>query len=111
MFNTQIIDILTDQIALIKLASSYKIWIIILPIVSFSAFIWDGIYIGATEGKTMRNAMIISSLVIFIPCLHIFSTIWGNNGMWLAMTLFMLFRGITLHLFYRKNILSKSNIS
>jgi MATE family multidrug resistance protein len=111
MFSNQIINILTDQVALIELAKSYKIWIIILPIVSFSAFIWDGIYIGATEGKTMRNAMILSSLVIFIPCLHLFSTIWGNNGMWLAMALFMLFRGILLHLFYQKNVLSKSNIT
>jgi len=106
-FNQNIVRLLTDQQNIIELSQNYTIWIIILPIVSFSAFIWDGIYIGATQGKTMRNAMMFSAILIFLPLLFILRHYFDNHGMWIALIIFMLSRGISLHLFYRKRVLSK----
>ncbi len=109
IFHQGIVRLLTDQQHIIELALQYSIWIVLIPLVSFSAFIWDGIYIGATEGKTMRNAMILSSLLIFIPSLFLFRFYFQNHGMWIALMFFMLSRGISLHLFYSKRVLSKTD--
>lgn len=107
MFNHQIIRLLTDQQSIIELSKTYSVWVVILPLVSFSAFIWDGIYIGATEGKIMRNAMVFSSLLVFLPALFVLRHYFDNHGMWIALIIFMLSRGISLHLFYGKRVLSK----
>ncbi len=107
-FNQNIVRLLTDQQKIIELSQTYRFWVIFLPIVSFSAFIWDGIYIGATEGKTMRNAMVFSSILIFLPALFVLRHYFGNHGMWIALIIFMLSRGISLHLFYVKRVLSKT---
>jgi multidrug resistance protein, MATE family len=107
-FNSILIKAFTNQEKIFLMTQDYSFWIIFLPIVSFSAFIWDGIYIGATESKTMRNAMLFSSLCIFIPLLLILKHFYGNHGMWIALLVFMLFRGISLHLFYQKKIITKS---
>ncbi len=106
-FNQQITQLLTKQQEVILLTKDYSFWVILIPIVSFSAFVWDGVYIGATKGKMMRNTMIAASLFVFIPGILIFRHFWGNNGMWLALLIFMLFRGVSLHFFFRKKILDE----
>ena len=40
---------------------------IVIPLITFAAFIWDGIYIGATASKAIRNTMIIATIFIFLP--------------------------------------------
>jgi MATE family multidrug resistance protein len=88
--------LLTDNINIISNARPYFVWITIIPVVSFAAFLWDGIYIGATAGKAMRNSMLISSLIIFFPAYYILQKYIGNHGLWLAFILFMISRTITL---------------
>lgn len=89
-----ILRILTNQNKLIETALSYRFWIVITPIISFASFIWDGIYIGATASKEMRNTMMGASLLIFLPSYFLLQPILGNHALWLAMMLFMLSRGI-----------------
>jgi len=108
IFNPGIIHMLTSQSAVIELSREYRFWVIFLPLISFSAFVWDGIYIGATEGPALRNAMIISTLLIFIPALYLFPVWWGNHGMWGALCLFMFARGFSLLLYYPKTILKNA---
>ncbi|MFO7791151.1 MAG: MATE family efflux transporter [Bacteroidales bacterium] len=107
IFNQNIIMLLTDQVNVINLSKNYIAWVIILPLISFSAFVWDGIYIGATAGKALRNAMILSTILIFIPTLHLFSYLWDNHGMWASLSLFMFSRGFFLFLSYPKNVLNQ----
>ncbi len=107
IFNRQIIMLLTDQAAVIELSKDFRVWIILLPVISFPAFVWDGIFIGATAGKALRNAMLISVVIIFIPAIFIFPDIWQNHGMWAALSLFMFARGFFLFLSYPKNIVIK----
>ena len=77
---------------------------VLIPIITFAAFIWDGIYIGATASKAIRNTMIISSIFIFLPLWYFLMPIYENHGLWIAFLGFMLARGISMTFFAKKNI-------
>ena len=89
----KILLILTNNQELITLAHEYIWWVILIPLLTFPAFIWDGIYIGATAAKEMRNTLLIATIIVFIPAYFISRIYIGNHGLWLAMMLFMLARG------------------
>jgi len=99
--------LLTNQPEIIDDASGYLFWIAMVPFVTFAAFIWDGVYIGATATKAMRNAMIVSALLVFLPAYYLLVNLFGNHGLWFAMMLFMASRGIVLSIFYKSSILKK----
>ena len=98
---------LTNNPEVIANAKPYFFWVIIIPMVSYTAFLWDGIYIGATAGKQMRNAMLISTLLIFFPAYFLASKFMGNHGLWFAFILFMIARGITMQVLSHKAVYSK----
>jgi len=98
---------LTNNPEVIANAKPYFFWVIMVPLVSFTAFLWDGIYIGATAGRQMRNAMLISTLGIFFPVYILAGKFMGNHGLWFAFILFMLARGITMQVLSRKAVWSK----
>jgi MATE family multidrug resistance protein len=91
-----IFSFLTNNAEVIANARPYFFWVIMVPMVSFAAFLWDGIYIGATAGREMRNAMLISTLGVFFPVYILAGKLMGNHGLWLAFILFMAARGITM---------------
>jgi MATE family multidrug resistance protein len=88
--------VMTDNTALIALAMEYKWWVVLIPMASGAAFIWDGIYIGVTASKAMRNTMIIASLIIFLPAYYLTIEAFGNHGLWFALNLFMVSRALLL---------------
>lgn len=88
--------IMTDNSELILLAAEYKWWIILLPLTSGAAFIWDGVYIGVTASKAMRNTMIIASLFIFLPAYFLTIGSFGNHALWFSLNIFMVSRGLLL---------------
>ncbi len=98
--------ILTDNLSIIEQSSEYLIWIGIVPIVSFVAFIWDGIYIGATASKAMRNTMLFSTIVVFLPTYYFLNEQLGNHSLWLGLILFMASRSIFQTYLYVKLKLS-----
>jgi MATE family multidrug resistance protein len=73
----------------------YLPWVIISPLIVVIGFQLDGIFIGATRSREMRNSMIVSSL-IFIPASLLLAAEWGNNGLWAAFSLYFLLRAATL---------------
>jgi len=95
-----IVNLLTDNESLIMIIMDYKIWVVLIPLVSFSAFIWDGIFTGATASSYMRNNMIIAVLLVFIPARYILVPWYDNHGLWLALLLFLLARGVGLWISY-----------
>lgn len=99
-----IFKLLTNNLKVIELAQSYKYWIWIMPITAFAAFLYDGIYIGVTATKIQRNVMAFIVLIIFIPLLYVFKSLEGNHGMWAAITVLMLARGIGLKIFLKRAI-------
>ncbi len=67
-----ILSLMTSQADLIAFIDVYWIWVAVLPLASFLAFQMDGIFVGATRGKEMRNAMLVASAsfaatVLLIP--------------------------------------------
>lgn len=94
-----IIALLTSIPEVQETAMRFLPWIIVAPLVSVWSFQLDGIFIGATRGAEMRNGMIVS-LIVFIAAEQLLTPAMGNHGLWLAFTLFMTARGITLAMFY-----------
>ena len=92
--NKLILSILTNQQELIQSALDFRWWIVVTPVLSFASFIWDGIYIGATASREMRNSMLGATILIFLPGYFLMQPIIGNHALWVAMLLFMLSRGV-----------------
>ncbi|WP_430813261.1 MATE family efflux transporter [Carboxylicivirga sp. RSCT41] len=97
----QILLLFTNQADVIEVAGTYLPWLIILPITGFSSFIWDGIYIGATASRLMRNTMLLAT-VVFFSLFYALKADIGNHALWLAMNCFMLGRGLFQTFFYNK---------
>ena len=106
VFPNQILQILTNDKAVIDTAKSFLFWTVLIPITGFAAFLWDGIFIGATASKEMRNAMIFSAIVFF-ACYYIATPIMKNNGLWLAFILYLSVRGITQTIWAKKALFAK----
>ena len=99
-----ILRLLTNNPVILGAATPYLFWTALVPLLTFAAFLWDGIYVGATASAAMRNSMVIITAVIFLPAYYLLHGPLGNNGLWLAMMLFMLSRGIFLTGFSKKAI-------
>lgn len=75
------------------LAERYIGWIIVIPIASAMPFIMDGIMVGATHTRIMRDSMFWSTAAYFGIYYGLYGLI-GNNALWLAFTLYMFLRGV-----------------
>ena len=96
----KIIKLFTNDPLILKEAFNHLPWLILSPIISVWSFHLDGVFIGATRTREMRNAMIYSFL-IFLISLYILIPIWENHGLWAAYMIFMIFRTLTLCYFYK----------
>ena len=102
-----LLRLMTDNSMLITMADEYKYWIVLLPLASGAAFIWDGIYIGVTASKAMRNTMIIASVLVFLPSYYLTLNFLGNHALWLALNLFMISRGVLMWALARKAVFNQ----
>lgn len=84
-------------------ARRYLPWLILIPLTSMLGFVFDGVFIGMTRAKEMRNSMLFSLCVIYFP-VYLFYSGQGNHGLWIAMNAFMLARGLSLlWIYFRLN--------
>lgn len=90
-----ILALLTNQQVLINATMEYFWVILLLPLVAHWCFLFDGVYVGLTEGKTMRNNMLLSTLFVFLPS-YFYLAEYGNQALWMAMFTFLAARGIGL---------------
>jgi MATE family multidrug resistance protein len=76
-------------------------WVIVAPIVSVWCFMLDGVFIGATRGRELRDGMLLSAAagLIALQCAYWFD---GNAGLWAALTLFFGIRALPLAFWYRR---------
>jgi MATE family multidrug resistance protein len=102
-----ILRMLTNNPEVIANAKPYFFWVVLVPMLSFTAFLWDGIFIGATAGPEMRNAMLVSTLLVFFPAYILAGRFMGNHGLWFAFILFMIARGISMQVMAKKAVWSK----
>ena len=80
-------------------AGEYLPWAAAMPALSVAAFQFDGIFLGATLGRQLRNMMIVSVAVYLVLC-AVLIPLWGNHGLWFALAAFMALRGLTLATVY-----------
>ena len=95
VWGTAIIAIITDQSNLQLAMQDYLIFVYCLPIIAHWCFFFDGVYVGLTRSKAMRNSMLLCGLAVYFPAFWVFLS-YGNKGLWMAMLLFLLSRGISL---------------
>ncbi|MGI9272444.1 MAG: MATE family efflux transporter [Woeseiaceae bacterium] len=98
------IRILTDLPDVRSTAMQFLPWLVVSPLISVWSYLYDGVYVGATRSREMRDLMLISTFVIFIPGWYLLQP-FGNHGLWLAFTIFMASRGIGMHFWYRRKVL------
>jgi len=80
-------------------AHRYLPWLIVSPLISVWSFQLDGIFIGSTHSREMRNGMIVS-LAIFLVATWVLLPMLGNHGLWCALAIFLIVRAVTLGLYF-----------
>lgn len=100
LLGTQIVALLTSLPALQQQADRYLGWQVILPLAGVWCYLLDGMFIGATRASDMRNGMLIAALGYALTLLTL--PVLGNHGLWLATTVFLLLRGVTLWWIWRR---------
>ena len=105
LFFKDIINIITDIEILRFISYKHIFWIIIIPPLASFCYQLDGIFIGASQTREMRNAMVVSVLT-FIGISIYLTRYFENHGIWLSLMLLMILRALTLQ-FYFKKILKK----
>ena len=97
-----LIALLTGQEELRELSADYLPWMVASALVSFWSFLLDGVFVGATWAREMRNTMLVSSFGVFIPVFYLSQALdLGNHGLWLAFVVFMCARAVTMGAVYR----------
>lgn len=96
-----IVSTLTSLPVIRATALEYLPWMILLPLISVWSFFYDGVFVGATLSREMRVVMTASALLVFIP-VWFFTRDFGNHGLWLAFTAFMVVRGLGMHLWFNR---------
>ncbi len=96
-----LIDLLTDLDDVRQAAYAFLPWLIASPLISCWSFLYDGVYVGYTWTRQMRDTMLFSLLAIYLPSWFVLQPL-GNHGLWLAFLLFMVSRGASMHWLYRR---------
>ena len=60
-----LLGIMTSDNEVKDMSHHYLLWLMLMPVAGCAAFTWDGIYIGATAARTMRNAMLLAIIAFF----------------------------------------------
>ncbi len=92
---SHLVGLFTSEEAVRLLARRYLPWIVLLPLLSVWGFQFDGIFIGATRARELRDSMVIS-FVGFMGLAIALQRVLGNHGLWCAFCAWMVIRGITL---------------
>lgn len=97
---TQLIGLLTDQPDIKALAGQYLVWAVMAPLVSMPAYLYDGVFMGATRTRPLMLIMLGCSAAFLALSLALLPVV-GNHGLWLSFLAFNVLRGVGLALALR----------
>lgn len=87
-----LLGLLTDDHSVISAAGTYFYWALAIPVAGMAAFIWDGIFIGATATRGMLVSMAAAALCFFLTYYGLRAAL-GNHALWFAFLLYLSLRG------------------
>lgn len=93
------VGLLTSDGGLVAYTMRYFPWVLLLPVAGVLAFVWDGVYIGATATRRMLLAMAVAT-VAFFACHHFLFPLWGNHALWLSFIIYLAARGVVQTLLF-----------
>ncbi len=96
-----LIDLMTTEPNVRVTARGLLPWVVVAPVIGIASWMFDGIFIGATLSREMRNAMIVS-VAVYIGALLILPALFGNHGLWAALMVLNMARGATMAVLYRR---------
>ena len=97
IWGEDILSLFTNEQTVLEASRTYFWWVLLIPISGFAAFLWDGIYVGATASKAMRNAIFIATAAYFL--LLRFQSVYGQQRPLGFLLLFLLLRGLGMRFF------------
>jgi MATE family multidrug resistance protein len=106
VFPRAIIGILTDNAEVIAASEPYLFWLLLMPVLSCVAFIWDGIFIGATAARAMMACMVFSAAG-FIAAFYLCAPRWGAQALYIAYFVHLVVRSLYLTLDARRSVWSR----
>ncbi len=98
----RILSLLTSHTDIIELAAEYRIWMIPYLLCATGAYVLDGLFLGLTRVRDLRNAMMVSVICGFLPCACLAFWLRENHLLWTAMFLFAFLRFISLLYLFAK---------
>ena len=105
--NQYVINLMSDIEEIRKLSASYVIWLILIPFIASFCYQFDGIFIGTSQTKELRNAMIFSVFCYLLISIILINYL-SNTGVWVSLCLFMILRAFSLY-FYLDRIYQRFN--
>lgn len=97
-----LLSLLTDDPLVIQESGLYFYWVLAVPLAGFSAFLWDGILIGAMATRLMLYSMLVASGAFFVIYFTLFP-VWGNHALWMAFLTYLSMRGLMQWILWRVN--------
>lgn len=94
------LGLLTSDGSVLEASGDYFYWVLAVPLCGFSAFLWDGIFIGATDTRRMLYAMLVASGAFF-GIYYGFYPSFGNHALWMAFLGYLSLRGIVQWMLWR----------
>ena len=101
----EFLGLLTNDTSVINASDTYFYWALIIPLAGFSAFLWDGVFIGATATRQMLYSMLVAS-ASFFGVYYAFHPLLGNHALWLAFLIYLSLRGV-VQTFLGRQIMKK----
>lgn len=101
LVNQYVINLMSDIEEIRVLSSKYVIWLIILPFIASFCYQFDGIFIGVSQTKELKNAMIFSVFIYLIVSIFL-TKYFLNTGVWISLCLFMVLRAASLYYYLDK---------
>ena len=95
------LGLITNEQSVITASSAYFYWVLAIPLAGFAAFLYDGIFIGATATRWMLYAMSIATTAFFL-IYYGFRGTMDNHALWLAFITYLVLRGIVQGFLGRK---------
>lgn len=96
-----IVSLLTDDAGVRLTAREYLVWIVTVPIVGTTAFMYDGVFIGLTHTRELLLTMVASAAVFFGMYFILFPLL-GNHGLWIAFLSYLALRGVSLWILWHR---------